>query len=221
MALPAILILDEPQKILRYSVTHKQEHNKIYRLDALGAYNQGLVKKIAVRGIAMKGLSRTNAYLYLASIEVFTNRAPEAHIELEIRQVNGIKRITRKITKSENLLDTSRELDQYKGYVVADIDATHNSGTFTNGVVLEVGAAQGDVNEATLRRIQIRETVKAHFDKEQLLFAKGIKVLKAGKVSFIRYFEAWGRDQLWTDGTRKAMSLAARSTTFAVSGMPP
>ena len=41
-----------PLFILRYSATHKQEHNKIYRLDALDAYNQKLVKKIAVRGIA-------------------------------------------------------------------------------------------------------------------------------------------------------------------------
>ena len=82
-----ILILDEPQKmegkktldslkefnplmVLRYSATHKTCHNKVHRLDALDAYNQKLVKKIAVRGISVKGLSGTNAYLYLESIEV-------------------------------------------------------------------------------------------------------------------------------------------------------
>ena len=56
--------------ILRYSATHRQEHNKVYRLDALDAYNQKLVKKIAVRGITVKGLAGTNAYLYLEAIEV-------------------------------------------------------------------------------------------------------------------------------------------------------
>ncbi len=96
-----IVILDEPQKmegkktlealakfnplmILRYSATHRTVHNKIHRLDALDAYNQKLVKKIAVRGIAVKGLLGTSAYLYLESIEV-SKQAPVARIELEVR----------------------------------------------------------------------------------------------------------------------------------------
>ena len=189
-----ILILDEPQKMegkkttdalaefnplftLRYSATHKTEHNKIHRLDALDAYNQKLVKKIAVRGISVKGLSGTNAYLYLQSIEVSATKPPVARVEFEVKQANGIKRIVRKIGKGINLFDESKGLEQYKDFVVSDIDAVKDTLSFTNGVELMVGDATGDVNEEALRRIQIRETIKAHFDKEQKLFHQGLKVL--------------------------------------------
>ena len=188
-----ILFLDEPQKmeggktldslvnfkplaVLRYSATHKTTHNKIHRLDALDAYNQKLVKKIAVRGISVKGLTGTNAYLYLESIEVSTS-APVARVELEIKQNNGIKRVPRKVARNDNLFDLSGGLEQYRGFVVADINALTNTVTFTNGNELLAGEATGDVSEPALRRIQIREAVKAHFEKEQSLFAQGIKVL--------------------------------------------
>lgn len=192
-----ILILDEPQKmegaatlksleefkalmVLRYSATHKTTHNKIHRLDALDAYNQKLVKKIAVRGISVKGLAGTNAYLYLQSIEISTKKPPEARVEFEQKLKSGeIKRVVRKLSKGDNLFSDafSNELDQYRGYVVADINANTDTLSFTNGVELFVGEAEGDVNEAALRRIQIREAIKAHFDKEQALYQQGIKVL--------------------------------------------
>ena len=191
-----ILILDEPQKmeggktldslvnfkplmVLRYSATHKTTHNKIHRLDALDAYNQKLVKKIAVRGISVKGLAGTNAYLYLQSIEI-SSKAPVARVEFEQKLKSGeIKRVVRKISKGDNLFSDgfSNELDQYRGYVVADINANTDTLSFTNGVELKAGDAYGDVNEAALRRIQIREAIKAHFDKEIVLFQQGIKVL--------------------------------------------
>lgn len=190
-----ILILDEPQKmegaatlksleefkalmVLRYSATHKTTHNKIHRLDALDAYNQKLVKRIAVRGISVKGLAGTNAYLYLQSIEISTKKPPEARVEIEQKLRSGeIKRVVRKLVKTDNLFDLSNELDQYRGYVVSDINANADTLSFTNGVELFVGEADGDVNEAALRRIQIREAIKAHFDKELVLFQQGIKVL--------------------------------------------
>jgi type III restriction enzyme len=188
-----VLFLDEPQKmeggktldslvnfkplaVLRYSATHKTTHNKIHRLDALDAYNQKLVKKIAVRGISVKGLTGTNAYLYLESIEVST-AAPVARVELEIKQNNGIKRVLRKLSRNDNLFDLSGDLEQYRGFVVADINALTNTVTFTNGHELVAGEATGDVSESALRRIQIREAIKAHFEKEQALFNQGIKVL--------------------------------------------
>ena len=189
-----ILILDEPQKmegkatteklaefdplmILRYSATHKTEHNKVYRLDAIDAYNQKLVKKIAVRGITVKGLAGTNAYLYLDSIRIATTKSPEARAELEIQQKSGIKRVLRMLRKNDNLYELSDGLEQYRGFVVSDINAIENTLSFTNGVVLGAGEATGDVNEASLRRIQIREAIKAHFEKERQLFDQGIKVL--------------------------------------------
>lgn len=188
-----ILILDEPQKmegaktlealakfkplmILRYSATHRTTYNKIHRLDALDAYNQKLVKKIAVRGIAMKGLAGTNAYLYLESIEI-SKKAPVVRIEMEVRQGGGIKRIVKRLEKGRDLFVESNELDQYRGFVIAQIDANKDTVEFTNGHVLSAGDATGDVTEMAIRRIQIREAIKAHFEKEQRLFAQEIKVL--------------------------------------------
>ena len=189
-----IVILDEPQKmegkktlgslkefnplmILRYSATHKTQHNKIHRLDALDAYNQKLVKKIAVRGISTRGITGTSGYLYLESIEVSTTNPPVARLELEVQFKTGIKREVRKIGKNDNLMVVSGGLSQYKGFVVADIDALADVIKFTNGHELHAGEASGDVSEMALRRIQIREAIKAHLEKEQTLFDRGIKVL--------------------------------------------
>src|SRR5690554_5029764 len=191
-----ILLLDEPQKmegkttldavakfkplmVLRYSATHKTTHNKIHRLDALDAYNQKLVKKIAVRGIAVKGLAGTAGYLYLQSIEISSKKPPEARVELEQKLAGGnSKRVVRKLGKGDNLFELSNGLDQYRdGFVVSDINANTDTLSFTNEVELVVGDATGDVTEGALRRIQIREAIKAHFDKEQVLFQQGIKVL--------------------------------------------
>jgi type III restriction enzyme len=189
-----ILILDEPQKmegkatlealpkfkplaILRYSATHKTTHNKIHRLDALDAYNQKLVKKIAVRGISIKGLAGSTAYLYLESIEI-SKAAPVARIEMEVKLKSGeIKRQVMRLEKGKDLYAMSNNLDQYKGFTISQIDYNHDTVEFTNGNVLTAGEATGDVTENTIRRIQIRETIKAHLEKEQKLFSQGIKVL--------------------------------------------
>ena len=188
-----ILILDEPQKmegaktlealakfkplmILRYSATHRTSHNKIYRLDALDAYNQKLVKKITVRGITIKGLAGTNAYLYLGSIEI-SKKAPAAIIEMEVKQKDGIKRATKRLERGRDLFEESNGLRQYRGFVISQIDANQDIIEFTNGHVLKIGEATGNVTEAAVRRIQIRETIEAHLEKERELFSQGIKVL--------------------------------------------
>ena len=189
-----ILILDEPQKmegaatmealpkftplfILRYSATHRTQHNRVHRLDALDAYNQKLVKKIAVRGIQTRGLAGTNAYLYLEGIDV-SKKAPVARIEIEVMLKSGeIKRQLRRLEFRDNLFVESGGLDQYHGFTISQIDAVDDMIEFTNGIVLQAGEANGDVSERDIRRIQIRETIKAHLDKEKQLFAQGIKVL--------------------------------------------
>lgn len=189
-----ILILDEPQKmegpktldalkkfrplmVLRYSATHRVPRNKIHRLDAVDAYNQKLVKKIAVRGITVKGIAGTAPYLFLDSIEI-SSKAPVARLEMEIRQNSGvIVRKLKRIGKSDDLFTLSGELRQYKGYVISEIDARTNTVEFTNGQAIHAGEAMGDGAEEALRRIQIRETIKSHLDKEKALYPKGIKVL--------------------------------------------
>jgi type III restriction enzyme len=205
-----ILILDEPQKlegvattkalkefnalaILRYSATHRTEHNKIHRLDALDAYNQKLVKKIAVRGISVKGLSGTSAYLYLESIQISSSKPPVARMEFEVQQASAIRRTVRLFNKGDKLYDLSEKLDQYNGFTITEIDAVNDTVTFSNGQVLHSGEATGNVDEPLLRRIQIREAVRAHFEKEQNLFYQGIKTLSLffiDEVAKYRRYEA-------------------------------
>ncbi|MCY4303587.1 MAG: DEAD/DEAH box helicase family protein [Aestuariivita sp.] len=189
-----ILVLDEPQKmegkatmealpkfkplfILRYSATHRTQYNCVHRLDALDAYNQKLVKKIAVRGIHTRGIAGTNAYLYLDNIDI-SKRAPVARIEMEVKLRSGkIKRQLRRLGFRDDLFVKSGELDQYRGFTISQIDAVHDTVEFTNGQILKAGEANGDVSDRDIRRIQIRETIKAHLDTEKQLFAQGIKVL--------------------------------------------
>lgn len=190
-----ILILDEPQKmegkatraalprfrplmILRYSATHRTWHNRIYRLDAVDAYNRKLVKKIAVRGIKTRGFAGTNAYLYLEGINI-SKKAPVARIELELKLKSGkIKRQLRRLRFGDNLFVVSHELGQYRdGFIISQIDCNTDVVEFTNGLRLKVGEATGNVSDRDTRRIQIREAIRAHLSKEEQLFAQGIKVL--------------------------------------------
>lgn len=190
-----ILILDEPQKmggkatldalpefeplfIIRYSATHTVQHNLVHRLDAVDAYNQKLVKKIAVRGIQTRGIAGTSAYLYLQNIEI-SKQSPVAHLDMQVQLKTGdIKRKVRRIRQGDNLFDLSGGLEAYRDrFVVSQIDAVTDTLEFTNGLVLSAGDVEGDLSEEQLRRIQIRETIAAHLEKEQRLFSQGIKVL--------------------------------------------
>jgi len=205
-----ILILDEPQKmegkktlealakfkplmILRYSATHRTTHNKIHRLDALDAYNQKLVKKIAVRGIAAKGLAGTTSYLYLEGLEI-SRKAPVARIELEVLTGAGIKRITKRLGKGDDLFAASNQLAQYRGFTISQIDANNDTVEFRNGHVLHAGEATGDITEPAIRRIQIREAIRAHLEKEQMLFPKGIKVLSLFFIDEVAKYRDYSRE---------------------------
>jgi type III restriction enzyme len=189
-----ILIIDEPQSVegkktvealklfnplftIRYSATHRHDYNKAYRLDALDAYNRKLVKKINVKGITVKGATGTDGYLYLEGIDVSRKHYPVARLEFEKKTRSGIKRELRRVSVNDNLYELSGGLEEYKGYVVSEINGATNTIEFINGTTLSAGDVQGDVNELTLRRIQIRETIKSHLEKERNLFHRGIKVL--------------------------------------------
>ncbi len=193
-----IVIIDEPQKIaspkaqeslsnfkplflLRYSATHKVEHNKVHRLDAVDAYNQKLVKKIAVRGITVKGLAGSTAYLYLDAIEVIKASKPKARVEMEVQTASGIKRQMKRLELGSNLHDLAGGIEAYKPdgkpLIVTDVDANHDIIELSNGDVISAGQITEDVTEDAKRRIQLREVIRAHLDKEHELFSQGIKVL--------------------------------------------
>ena len=189
-----IIILDEPQKMggdvtqkalknfnplfsLNYSATHAKQHNLIYVLDALDAFNKKLVKKIEVKGFEVKNFRGTDSYLYLEQIVLSSKKPPMAKIELEIGYKKSINRETRTLAVGDDLYYVSQEMEQYKGYTISEIDPLQGTVTFTNGEVIKAGDVVGDVSEKDMRRIQIRETILSHFEKEEKLFNMGIKCL--------------------------------------------
>ena len=209
-----ILIIDEPQSVegaatkerlkeftplatLRYSATHRADsvYNMIYRLDALEAYNKKLVKKIAVKGISVSGSTATEGYIYIQSINLSKGN-PTATIEFDIKGKTGIRKVSRIVTEGYNLFDNSGELAEYKdGYTILRIDGRDSSVEFTNGKKLYAGDVIGSVSEEQLRRIQIRETILSHIERERQLFAKGIKVLSLffiDEVAKYRQYDAQG-----------------------------
>lgn len=191
-----ILIIDEPQSVegaatkerlkefsplftLRYSATHKSDsmYNLIYRLDAIEAYNKRLVKKIAVKGISVTGSTATEGYMYVQSINLSKGN-PSATIEFDIKRGASVRKTTRTVTEGYSLFANSGELAEYKdGYTVLRIDGRESSVAFTNGKKLYAGDVIGSVSEEQLRRIQVRETILSHIERERQLYAKGIKVL--------------------------------------------
>ena len=191
-----ILIVDEPQKmgkteellkefnplfILRYSATHKEDfkYNMIYRLDAVDAYNQKLVKKINVKGIEILNDKSESTYLYLEGVEI-SKSDPVARIEMEVKSSTGTKKVIKTLKQGANLFEISDGLEEYKGYVISEIDARnsqYDKVSFTNGEELITGQVIGNAEENYMARIQIRETIKSHFEKEREFYKKGIKVL--------------------------------------------
>lgn len=215
-----IVIIDEPQKIgatkslealsrfnglmmLRYSATHKVEHTKVHRLDALDAYNQKLVKKIAVRGITVKGLAGSTAYLYLDAIEIAMGAKPRARVELEVQTQTGIKRQVKRLEVGANLHDVSNGIEAYKGLFITEVDANRDVIELSNGDVVVAGQlADRDVTEETKRRIQIREVVRAHLVKERELFSQGIKVLSLFFIDEVAKYRDYSREDTLGDYAR-------------------
>lgn len=191
-----IVIIDEPQSVegkqtrerlkefnplitLRYSATHKSDsiYNMVYRLDAMEAYNKRLVKKIAVKGIVESGSTATEGYVYLESINL-SKADPTATLQFDCKGATGVRKKSARVDLGFNLYEQSGGLDEYKNnFVVKNIDGRDNSVEFLNGIKIYAGDVIGKVSEEQLRRIQIRETILSHIDRERQLFHKGIKIL--------------------------------------------
>lgn len=212
-----ILIIDEPQKIegdakkpskslealakfnalfaLRYSATHKIERIKVHRLDAVDAYNQKLVKKIAVRGITVKHLAGSTAYLYVDGLEIGKGADfPKARVELEVQTAQGIKRQVKRLSQRSNLHDISGGIEAYKGLFIRDIDANRDIIELSNGAIIGAGEVTQDVAEDQKRRIQIREVIRAHLDKERELFGQGIKILSLFFIDEVAKYRDYDRE---------------------------
>lgn len=211
-----ILILDEPQKLtggatqsglknfaplfsLNYSATHKEKHNLVYVLDALDAFKKKLVKKIQVKGFEMKNLQGVNRYLFLEDIIVSKDQAPRARLEFEVKGNASIRRQKRVLNMGDDLYALSNNLEEYRGCSISEIDPIHSIITFTNEDSLRIGEVSGDVSEEDIRRIQIRETIESHFEKEEELYKRGIKTLSLffiDEVAKYRQYDEAGNEVL-------------------------
>ncbi|WP_337555913.1 DEAD/DEAH box helicase family protein, partial [Phascolarctobacterium succinatutens] len=207
-----ILIIDEPQKLagnvtqkamkrfnplfsVNYSATHKDKHNMVYVLDALDAYNQKLVKKIEVKGLEMKNLKGIDSYLYCEEIETSPIKPPRVRLEFEVQQANSIKRVRKLLSEHDSLYALSNGMKQYEGYVISNIDPRgKGTVTFTNGEVLHCADVVGDVTELYKRRLQIRETLLSHFEKEKELYAQGIKTLSLFFIDKVENYRKYNED---------------------------
>ena len=208
-----ILIIDEPQSVegkqtkerlkefnplftLRYSATPREQYNLVYRLDAMEAYNKRLVKKIAVKGITESGSTATEGYVYLQSINL-SSKAPTATIEFDVKGATGIRKKVQTVSEGFRIFDQSGELPEYQnGFTIRRIDGRDSSIEFVNGRKMYAGDVIGRVSEDQLRRIQIRETILTHIERERQLFAKGIKVLSLffiDEVANYRQYDAAGQ----------------------------
>lgn len=212
-----IVIIDEPQSVegkqtkerlkefnplmtLRYSATHKADsiYNMVYRLDAMEAYNKKLVKKIAVKGITQTGTTATDSYVYLEGVNL-SKSAPTATIQFDQKGKKSVRQVTRTVSEGYNLYDHSNGMEEYKNnFIVSKIDGRDNSVEFVNGIKIYAGDVIGKVSEEQLRRIQIRETILSHIERERQLFSKGIKVLSLffiDEVDHYRQYDAAGQKQ--------------------------
>lgn len=191
-----ILIIDEPQSVegrqtkerlkefhplmtLRYSATHRKDsiYNLVYRLDAVEAYNKHLVKKISVKGITRSGTEAAAGFVYLESVNL-SKDVPAATIQFDCKGRTGIRKKTATVKEGYSLYENSGLLDEYQNrFVVKKIDGRDNSLEFLNGLKIYAGDVTGDISEEQIRRIQIRETILSHIERERQLFARGVKVL--------------------------------------------
>ena len=202
-----IIIMDEPQKmegaatqsalkrfkplfVLYYSATHKTQHNCIYALDALDAYKQKLVKKIQVKGFEVKNLKGTSSYLYLDDIVLSKNQPPMVRLEMEVDTATGPKKVMKKLGQGDSLYSASGLLE-YKDFTISDIDAFRNTVTFLNGVKIAKGEVYGDSSEEAMQRVQIRETIASHFEKERDLFKRGIKTLSLFFIDEVAHYKSY------------------------------
>ena len=207
-----ILIIDEPQKLggeatqtslkkfnplfcMNFSATHKKQHNLVYCLDAVDAYNKCLVKKIQVKGFEIKNLRGTDKYLYLQDIVLSQNKPPMCKLEFEIKYNNSTNRETRILAVGDNLYHKSNNMEQYKnGYTISEINPFTSTITFLNGEVLHIGEVVGDISDKDLRRIQIRETILSHMEKEERLFERKIKCLSLFFIDEVVKYRDYSRE---------------------------
>jgi len=189
-----IVIIDEPQSVdstdkaqeavralnplctLRYSATHRNPYNLIYRLDPVRAFELRLVKQIVVASAAAEGAAN-DAFVRVEGIDY--RNGIKAKLRIHAQTANGPKDKVVTVKNGADLFALSNERASYaQGYSVAEINAEPGSEfiRFSNGRTLKLGDEQGGQRD-DVWRVQIKHTIKKHLDKELQVRSRGIKVL--------------------------------------------
>ena len=206
-----IVIIDEPQSVdgtpkaqeairalqplctLRYSATHKNPYNLVYKLDPIRAYELRLVKQIVVASVTGQD-AFNDAFVKVKSIGYQAgSRTPVAKLAIHVQTRDGVKEKDFKVKGQEDLFLLSGERECYRnGFVVDYVDATPESEhvAFTNGKTLNVGQETGGIRD-DLWRVQIKNTVKKHLDKTLQVKGKGIKVLSLFFIDKVANYRAY------------------------------
>lgn len=192
-----IIIMDEPQEgmdtenmikrlaafnplcKLRYSATHREPKNIVYRLTPYDAYNRGLVKKIAVLSIHESN-TQSNVAIAFRKLNL-SAKDPTAQLEINVRLKGGDFKTKTITVKRKDDLEDKTDNPVYHGWIVDDIGTTdlyEGEGyiRFTNNERLVLGGANGEDKE-TIFRQQIRRTLQTHFERKKRLLPMGIKPL--------------------------------------------
>jgi len=235
-----IVIIDEPQSVdntkkakeaiatlnplcrLRYSATHLQKYNLMYKLDSIDAYEQKLVKQIEVANVRISD-SSNKPYIKLISID---KKQPPitAKAEIDVNQGGVTKKKVVTLKSGSDLYELSNGRDVYDGYLVIEICREEGNEfiEFKNHQSLGVGEMIGDVDDDTMKRLQIRKTIEEHLDKELRLTREGIKVLSLffiDKVANYRQYDEEGNPQkgkyaLWFEEEYKEISKRRKYRTL-------
>ncbi len=206
-----IVIIDEPQSVdntskskeaiaslnplctFRYSATHRDRHNRLYKLDSIDAYEQKLVKQIEVASIQVQD-GHNNAYIKLLSVDIRTHTA---RIEIDAMQGGQVQRIIKRVRGGTDLLDLSGGRDIYDGYIINDVycEPGNEYIDFTGmPEVIELNQVVGGVNEDEYKRLQIRKTIEEHLGKELRLRPKGLKVLSLFFIDKVANYRSYDED---------------------------
>ena len=181
-----------PLAIFRYSATHTEKINLMYKLDAVDAYNQQLVKQIEVASVMVDGAASSGAYIKLLSIQ--NRNGISAKVEIEVKGRDGkAKRETKEIKQNTDLLQMTK-LPQYADYFVKDIYVDQEYIEFTNGTEINLGHSIGAVDDLMIKRYQIRKTIEEHLDKEVRLNPKGIKVLSLFFIDAVKHYRVYDEE---------------------------